>query len=165
MLFRASLVVILAVELVACGSGPSESCGKSSSSRSVRIKKDAKMSDSESEMPLCVCSFHSVNTYGWTKTLADADVEVTVTLVSNQEFTPIEVDPSTVGTNWSWDDYIRLKTKGHGALAYSFSLLITYNFPSVGSEQDDIAELRRLVSELTCVGKYYTFTNEPCSNI
>jgi hypothetical protein len=184
MLFRISLTVILAVGAFACGGGL-EDCGDTSGRERVEVTKNAQMTDSEflqgasvggvsednrrsvtfiSEMPLCVCSRYDVYVYGdTTKVDPNADVTVFVSLVSNAEGTPIEVKGPTDGLKFTWDQKVPLKTKGHGALSYGFSLLITYSFPSVGSEQDDVAELRRIISDLSCTGKYYTFTNEPCS--
>jgi hypothetical protein len=118
-----------------------------------------------SEMPLCVCSRRPVTVEGYTtKADPNADVTVLVGLVSNAEATPIQVEESTDGLSFTWTQDVPLKTKGHGALAFSFSLLITYSFPSVGSQQDDVAELRRIISNLQLTGRYWDFTNDPCSN-
>lgn len=88
-------------------------------------------------------------------------MNVFVGLVSNAEVTPVDVTEENGAFEWEQD--VGLKTKGHGALSYSFTILITYTFPSVGGRRDDATELRRLISGLSSNALFMTFTNDPCT--
>lgn len=188
MFFRVLLVLMFAMGVSACGSSSTRDryCGQTSDWLRVELEKNAGMTDAEffegasvggvsadnrrtvtfmTEMPLCVCSEEPVEVRGRTvKADPGADVTVSVGLVSAAESTVIDVEGPTDQGEFTWSKYVVLRTKGHGALAYSFSVLITYSFPSVGDSHEDGAELRRIISELSCTGRYYRFTNDPCSD-
>ncbi len=118
-----------------------------------------------SEMPLCVCSNVDVLVKGntWLSEPA-ADVTLTVSLIQNGEVTPIALESPELGF-MRWEQAVPLQTKGHAGLSYSFSILINYSFPSVGSKKDDVAELRRLMHSVDCTATYMTFRREPCTNV
>lgn len=189
MIFRALWLVTFALGAVACGEDltPNDLCGGFyGSDRTVAVIKSNDMEESEflqgasiggvssdnrrsvtfnTDMPLCVCSRVDVKVSG-SSVLADpnADVTLTVGLVSNAEVTPITLENGASGEA-TWNQDVPLKTKGHGGLSYSFSLLITYNFPSVGSKQVDAAELRRILRTLSGTARYMTFVSGPCLNV
>ena len=117
-----------------------------------------------SDMSFCGCSDEPVEVRGGTtKADPNADVTISVGLVSDAESTPIDIEGPTNGGQYTWTQYVVLRTKGHGALAYGFNLLVNYSFPSVGDTKDDMAELRRIISSVSCRGRYYTFSKDPCS--
>lgn len=186
--FGRFLLAVFAAGAVACGleaGSDEEACGKFRSTRDVEISKSSSMAEAEfltgasvggvvdnrrsvtfiTEMPLCVCSNVDVLVKGssWLS-LPGADVTLTVGLIQNGEVTSIDLESPISGFK-RWEQAVPLQTKGHAGLSYSFSILITYNFPSVGSQDDDVAELRRLMQSLECTATYTTFTREPCVNV
>ena len=187
--FGKFLLVVFAGGAVACGleaGSDAEACGKDRSTRDVEISKSSSMEEAEfltgasvggvsadnrrsvtfiTEMPLCVCSNVDVFVRGssWLS-LPAADVTLTVSLIQNGEVTSIDLESPASGFT-RWEQAVPLQTKGHAGLSYSFSILINYSFPSVGSTEDDVAELRRLMHSLDCTATYTTFTREPCANL